>query len=167
MPILQTQENAFRSWLDDEFFSNIKIKFIGKINDGKSLKNLTGFSFPSSYVEICKELEKKTEKNSGKVLNILIAYSGKVDALDAQKKFAESLRADSGAEPSLGFYEHSGPDIDLIIRTSETRPLSDGPAHLALFSEFVPIGKFWPEIEKEDIDNAINIFNNKERRFGR
>jgi len=166
MPILQSQENTFRSWLDDGFFSNIRIKFLGKINDEKSLKEITGFSFPSSYVEICKELEKKTERNSGKVLNILIAYSGKVDALDAQKRFAERYRVDSCAEPSFGFYEHSGPDIDLIIRTSETRPLSDGPAHLVFFSEFVSIDKFWPEIERGDIDGAIKTFYGKDRRFG-
>ncbi len=167
MPILDNQERAFRSWLDDDFFRNIRIRFIGKINDEKFLFDSTGFSFPKSYVETCKELEKKTENNSGKSLNILIAYSGIQDALDAQKGFAEGLHEDSDAKPSFEFYEHAGPQIDLIIRTSETRPLSDGPAHLAFFSEFVPISKFWPEIEKEDIGRAIKIFYSKERRFGR
>lgn len=167
LPIIETQEKTFRSWLDDDFFKGVRIRFIGKINDEKFLLKNMGFFFPKSYVEICKDLEKITENNSGKNLNILIAYSGRQDALDAQKRFAERLRADSGAEPSFGFYEHAWPDIDLIIRTSETRPLSDGPAHLAFFSEFVSIGKFWPEIEKEDIDRAVSIFYGKERRFGR
>ncbi len=170
MPILDNQERAFRSWLDDEFFKNIKIKFIGKINDEKFLSENTGFSFPKSYIEACKELEKKTENNSGKILNILIAYSGKQDALDAQNRFALQTAENNNSkavEPSFDFYEHAGPQIDLIIRTSESRPLSDGPAHLAFFSEFVPISKFWPEIEREDIDKAINIFYSKERRFGR
>lgn len=166
LPIIETQEKTFRSWIDDDFFKNIKIKFIGKINDDKFIPENFGFSFPKSYVEACRELEKKTEKNSGKALNILIAYSGKADALDAQKRFAERQRTDSGTEPSLDFYEHPGPEIDLIIRTSETRPLSDGPAHLAFFSEFVSIGKFWPEIERGDIDEAIRIFYSKHRRFG-
>jgi len=166
MPILESQEKTARSWLDDDFFKNVRIRFIGKINDEKFLKENTDFSFPSSYVEACKELERKTANNTEKNLNILIAYSGKIDALDAQKKFVEKLRADSCAEPSFDFYEHSGPDIDLIIRTSESRPLSDGPAHLAFFSEFVPINKFWSEIEKGDIDEAINIFNSKNRRLG-
>lgn len=163
MPILESQEKTARSWLNDDFFNNIRIRFIGKVNDEKFLKENTGFSFPKSYIEACKELEKRTENNSGKTLNILIAYSGKIDALDAQENFASSNKA----EPSFDFYEHSGPDIDLIIRTSETRPLSDGPAHLCYFSEFVSINKFWPEIEKEDIDEAVNIFHEKQRRFGR
>lgn len=162
LPILESQEKTARSWLDDEFFRNIRIKFIGKINDESFLKENTGFSFPSSYVEACKELERKTANNTEKSLNILIAYSGKIDALDAQKNFAASNKT----EPSFDFYEHAGPDIDLIIRTSETRPLSDGPAHLCYFSEFVSINKFWPEIKKEDIDEAVNIFNSKDRRLG-
>lgn len=174
MPILDNQEKAFRSWLGDEFFSGIKVRFIGEIYNGKLLESLTGFVFPKSYVEACRELERKTAANAGKTLNILIAYSGKTDALEAQRRFAQYASenqknaglAVSDIAPSFEFYEHSGPDIDLIIRTSETRPLSDGPAHLAFFSEFVPIGKFWPEIGKEDIDGAINIFHSKHRRYG-
>ncbi len=167
MPILESQEKTARSWLNDDFFKNIRIRFIGKINDKKFLEKSTGFAFPESYIEACKQLEEKTINNSGKNLNILIAYSGKQDALDAQKRFAETLHVNPNAEPSFEFYEHNGPGIDLIIRTSETRPLSDGPAHLAFFSEFVPINKFWPEIEREDIDRVINIFYEKQRRFGR
>jgi len=169
MPILKSQEKTARSWLNDDFFRNIRIRFIGKINDEKFLSENTGFSFPKSYVEACKELERKTANNTGKSLNILIAYSGKIDALDAQKRFALYAAKNNNlnaAEPSFDFYEHAGPQIDLIIRTSETRPLSDGPAHLAFFSEFVSIDKFWPEIETEDIDKAVNIFNGKDRRFG-
>lgn len=166
LPIIEAQEKTFRSWLDDDFFKDVKIRFIGKIKDEKFIFDNVGFSFPKSYIEICKQLEEKTACNTGKILNILIAYSGRQDALDAQKRFAERLNADYGAEPSIGFYEHDGPDIDLIIRTSETRPLSDGPAHLAFFSEFIPISKFWPEIEKEDIDEAISIFHSKHRRYG-
>lgn len=162
MPILENQEKAFRSWLDDDFFAKIRIRFIGKIKDLEFLEKATGFSFPKSYIEACRELEKKTACNTGKTLNILIAYSGRVDALDAQRNFSDS----NTDEPSLDFYEHKGPEIDLIIRTSETRPLSDGPANLAFFSEFVPIDKLWPEVEKEDIDNAINTFRGKHRRYG-
>lgn len=174
MPILDNQERAFRSWLDDGFFSKIRVRFIGKIYDAEFLEKLTGFSFPKSYIEACTELEKKTAANEGKTLNILLAYSGKLDALEAQGKFAQYASenqksadvAVSDIAPSFDFYEHRGPDIDLIIRTSETRPLSDGPAHLCYFSEFVPIAKFWPEIGKEDIDGAINIFRGKQRRYG-
>ena len=174
-PVLDSQEKTFRSWLDDDFLKNIRINFIGKIKDDAFMKKVTGFSFPESYVNACRALEEKTSKNSGKTLNILIAYGGSVDALDAQKRFAlhalEKRKniADSinlEIAPSFDFYDHTGPEIDLIIRTSETRPLSDGPAHLCYFSEFVSINKFWPEIEKEDIDEAISIFYNKDRRRG-
>lgn len=92
MPILKNQEDAFRSWLDDEFFKTVRIRFIGKINDEKFLKESTGFSFPKTYVDVCRELEEKTKGNSGKTLNLLTGYSGREDALGNKGGGIKSLR---------------------------------------------------------------------------
>ena len=35
------------------------------------------------------------------------------------------------------------------------------------YSEFLFLDKYWPDFTSEDIDNAINEYNNRHRRIGK
>ncbi len=57
-------------------------------------------------------------------------------------------------------------DPDLIIRTSGEFRISNYFLWQAAYSEFAVIDKLWPDIQKEDIVNALENFCNRERRYG-
>jgi len=57
--------------------------------------------------------------------------------------------------------------IDLIIRTSGEKRLSGFfPCH-SLYSELLFLNNYWPEIDLHDIDESINIYYKRNRRFGK
>lgn len=59
------------------------------------------------------------------------------------------------------------PDPDLIIRTSGEQRLSNFLLWQAAYSEFYFTDVLWPNFTEQDLDQALQVFNNRQRRFGR
>ncbi|MDP1629036.1 MAG: undecaprenyl diphosphate synthase family protein, partial [bacterium] len=59
------------------------------------------------------------------------------------------------------------PDPDLIIRTSGEKRLSGFLTWQSAYSEFYFMEHHWPEFSKQDFDDALADFANRQRRFGR
>ena len=57
-------------------------------------------------------------------------------------------------------------DPDLIIRPSGEYRISNFMLWQAAYTEFVIMNKLWPDFEKSDLDEAINIYSQRNRRFG-
>lgn len=63
-------------------------------------------------------------------------------------------------------YTAGQPDPDLIIRPSGEYRISNFMLWQAAYTEFVIMNKLWPDFEKSDLDEAINIYSQRNRRFG-
>ena len=72
----------------------------------------------------------------------------------SEKKISESL------------YTSGIPDPDLIIRTGGDSRLSNFLLWQSAYSELIFIKKPWPDFTESDFVDAVNEFNNRERRFG-
>ncbi len=127
-----------------------------------------------------KKSEELTKNNTAIVLNLAINYGGRLELVDAFNKILKNLpatlRVARRAGPpkeitddliSQNVYTAGLPDPDLIIRTSGEKRLSGFLTWQSAYSEFCFIKHHWPEFSKEDFNNILNDFTNRQRRFGK
>ena len=156
----------FQSYLDDYSkradSENIKVKIIGN-RQGLSDKM-------KSSIEKCMD---RTKNNTGITFNIALNYGGRDELLNAVKQIAEQtkngeLNIDEITEQVISdnLYTKGQPDPDLLIRTSGEIRLSNFLPWQLVYSEFVFTDKNWPDFNEKDLDEAIEIFQKRNRKFG-
>ena len=63
-------------------------------------------------------------------------------------------------------YTQNLPDVDLLIRTSGERRISNFLLWQCAYSEFVFTDVLWPDFDKADLMYAIEEFSGRDRRYG-
>lgn len=128
---------------------------------------------PDFVQERLKRTIRATSQNKGLVLNLALNYGGRSEIVDATRKIASqvkegSLSPDDIDEESFSkfLYTHALPDPDLLIRTSGEMRVSNFLLWQISYCEIVVTKKLWPDFVKEDLEKAIEEFQNRERRFG-
>jgi len=121
-------------------------------------------------------LEEISQKNSGMYLNLALAYSGRLEIIQAVKRIAKDVK--EGKLPEEQINESSfmnylstakidNPEPDLIIRTSGEMRLSDFMIYQSSYSEMIFIDEFWPELRKIDFLRALRTYEERNRRYGK
>ena len=118
-------------------------------------------------------VEAETAGNTGMTLIIMLSYSGKWDIVQAARRFAADTLA-AGRELPLdesvfaGYLATAGiPDPDLLIRTSGEQRISNYMLWQCAYSEFWYTPVLWPDFRKKDLLQAIESYNNRDRRYGK
>lgn len=140
----------------DEY--NIRLKVLGK-REGLDKKIIEGMD----------NLEAKTKDNDGGTLVICLNYGGQHEIVDAVKKIVQSgVKAEEVTEDLIAenLYGAEVPPVDVIVRTSGEKRLSNFMLWRAAYSEFIFLDKMWPEMTKEDVDAIIKEYARRHRRFG-
>ena len=104
-----------------------------------------------------------------KSLNIAFNYGGRDELLRAAAKAAQAGHDLSTMKESdfTPFLDTAGlPDVDLVIRTSGEKRISNFLLWQAAYAEFVFTDVLWPDFALSDLQSAIAEFNGRERRFG-
>ena len=116
---------------------------------------------------------KRTENNTGTIFNICLNYGGRDELVHAIKQISEKVKnneyeiSDINEELiSKHLYTKNIPDPDLLIRTSGEIRLSNFLPWQLVYSEFLFLDKLWPDFDCEDLDYAIEVYNNRNRKFG-
>ncbi len=151
-------EEALRDFKED----SIVVRFIG---------DKTPFSDDLKALMI--ENEEGSKDRDGMVLNIAMNYGSRDEIVRAVKNISEnvkdgSLDIDSIDEDLISdnLYTAGQPDPDLVIRPSGEYRISNFLLWQSAYTEFVIMNKLWPDFTEKDLDEAIDIFNNRNRRFG-
>lgn len=160
MLILQMYLDRFLKTAD---LDNIKLRILGDI-DG----------VPEELRKKMIQMEKKTKDNTGLNLNIAFNYGGRAEIVRATQRIAQDV-LDGKMEIkdinedtiSNNLYTCGQSDPDLVIRTSGELRMSNFLPWQITYSEFLFLDKYWPDFTSEDIDNAINEYNNRHRRIGK
>jgi undecaprenyl diphosphate synthase len=119
------------------------------------------------------ELTKVSSSNSGMDFCIALSYGSREEILLATKRIAEKcskgdLSPDDITEElfASNLYTSNLPPLDLIIRTSGEKRLSNFLMWQAAYAEFYFTNIPWPDFNENEFQKAIDTFNKRERRFG-
>jgi undecaprenyl diphosphate synthase len=147
-------ENFLSNKIDDLNKQNIKLNVIGVKNFSKKLNNLLSLS------------EKKTSKNTTLQINLALNYGSKFEILNALKKLNKNN--DKINEKNFKNYLQTKniPDPELLIRTGNTKRLSNFLLWQLAYAEIFFEKKLWPDFNEKDYVRIINNFKKIKRNFG-
>ena len=143
--------------------NNVKLITTGNIEELSSTRK-----------EILKKAIQRTNDNTGLVLNLALNYSGRSEILDAVKKISVDICSgvvkpedlDEGLFSSY-LYTKRLPDPDLLIRTSGEMRISNFMLWQTSYTELYVTPVLWPDFSVDDFYQAIWIYQNRQRRFGK
>lgn len=159
MLLLQNYLEDYSKRADTE---NIKVKILGDISalSEKMQKSIYN----------CME---RTKDNTGVTFNIALNYGGRDEIVKAVQKIATQVKEGkieieniTEETVSNSLYTANQPDPDLLIRTSGELRTSGFLPWQIVYSEFVFIEKNWPDFEEKDLEEAIAIYQTRNRKFG-
>lgn len=154
-PIFRAQEERYRMWLSDPFFSVNKVRVIFPGDTRLFFERL-----PPSYLKVMKDLEDRTAENDWKSLFILIGHSGRRSVVPP------SAGEFDGTYPPFGSRNGNPPNIDLVVRTGGRMRLSDSLPLQTAYAELYVIDKLIPEIETSDLRSALDHLAGSVRNYG-
>ena len=163
---VSTLMKLFQSYLDDYSkranSENIRVKIIGS-RDGLSERM-------KDSIEKCME---RTKNNTGITFNIALNYGGRDEIVKAIKNIAQQVKEEkisieeiTEKTVSNSLYTKEQPDPDLLIRTSGEMRLSNFLPWQLVYSEFLFLDKYWPDFSEKDLDEAIEVYQKRNRKFG-
>lgn len=148
----------------DEFKKqDIRIRFIGD-------RNL----FPSELAPYLDQFEKETAHCDTLHVSFLFCYGAQQEIAAAAKNIARKVKKGELAEDEITpelvahhLWTHELPEPDLIIRTGFVSRLSNFLLFQAAYAELCMLDCFWPDINKQRLQQVYDQFLNNQRRFGR
>ena len=129
---------------------------------------------PDATRRAVENLMRFTEDGDRMTLTLALSYGGRQDLLGAARALAERVRTGELLPEQINeellrneMTTAHLPDVDLLIRTGGESRLSDFLLFESAYAElhFLPI--MWPEFSPQTLMDAVAVFGDKERRFGR
>ena len=121
-----------------------------------------------------KEAQELTKNNKVLTLNMCINYGGRAEMLDAAVAIAKDamkkkLKPDSLTEKSINKYLYAPQmrDVDLFLRSSGEQRTSNFLMWQSAYAEMVFLDVLWPDADRRTLWKAIEIYAERERRFGK
>jgi len=148
-------ENFLINKINDLHKQNIRLKIIGSKNFSKKLNLLLNLA------------EKKTSKNSKIQINLALNYGAKFELISAIKKLQKNKDKINEKNIEKFLYTKNIPDPDLMIRTGNTKRLSNFLLWQLAYSEIFFEKKMWPDFNDKDYLKIIKEYKNLKRNFGK
>jgi undecaprenyl diphosphate synthase len=156
------------------FMRSLK-KELKRLNEHKIrlrvIGDISGFS--SGLQKQIQSVQDATANNNQMTLVIAANYGGRWDIAQAAKKIAElvmsgALSPEDVDEALLGQHVALAdlPPPDLLIRTSGEERISNFLLWQTAYSEFVFLPVLWPDFDQQHFDDAIQVYQNRQRRYG-
>ncbi|MDC3023068.1 polyprenyl diphosphate synthase [Candidatus Pelagibacter sp.] len=148
-------ENFLVNKIEDLHRKNIKLKVIGVKNFSSKLNNLL------------KKSEKKTQKNKILQINLALNYGSKNELINAFKSLQKKRISINEKNLSKHLLTKNIPDPDILIRTGNTKRLSNFLLWQLAYTEIFFEKKLWPDFNEKDYIKIIKKFKNIKRNFGK
>ena len=159
--IMRLLGNYLREALQDMEKNHVRFKFFGDLS-----------RLSPELQKLCRDAEEKSENYDVQV-NFCLNYGGRDELVKASQAFAADVAAgvhkpEDLTEELLSSYLYSAgvPDPELIIRPSGELRTSNFLLWQSAYSEFVFMNVLWPDFSPRDLDQAIEEYHRRNRRFG-
>jgi undecaprenyl diphosphate synthase len=147
-------ENFLLNKIEDLNKKNIKLKIIGQKN------------FSSNLNKLLKKSENLTAKNTTLQINLALNYGSKIELIETFKKLKKNKKKFTTFNVSRNLLTSGIPDPDLLIRTGNTKRLSNFLLWQIAYTEIYFEKKLWPEFNIIDYKKIIKKFKSIKRNFG-
>ena len=147
-------ENFLISKIEDLNKQNIRLKILGSKKFSPKLNRLLNKS------------EKKTLRNTRLQINLALNYGSKSELINAFKKIKKKEGFISEKNLSRNLQTKNIPDPDLLIRTGNTKRLSNFLLWQLAYTEIFFEKKLWPAFNEKDYNRVIKEYKNIKRNFG-
>jgi undecaprenyl diphosphate synthase len=147
-------ENFLTTKIDQLHNQNIKLKIIGNKKFSPKLNKLLNLS------------EKKTAKNKILQINLALNYGSKFELLNAFKKLKKNKKKVNEKNFENYLQTKNIPDPEILIRTGNTKRLSNFLLWQLAYAEIFFEKKLWPDFNEKDYIEIIKNFKKIKRNFG-
>lgn len=160
--LMQLILRFFRSEIDELDENNVAIRIIGDV-----------LALPHPQQETVMAAQKRTEKNTGLVLNIGLNYGSQAEIIEGVKQIAQKVKDGLLEIENIDqqvfadhLYTKGLAPVDLLIRTSGEQRLSNFLLYQCAYAELSFPTVLWPDFSKDDYFSELNNFAGRQRRFG-
>jgi undecaprenyl diphosphate synthase len=155
--------NSLKKELPNFMKNEVKINAIGSID-----------SLPKKAQNVLNDVIIETQNNSRIVLTLALSYGARDEIVNTIKNISKKvvnkeLSIEEISENTIKnhLYTFNLPDVDLMIRTSGEKRISNFLLWQMAYAELYFTDILWPDFRKEHFYNAIIEYQNRERRFGK
>jgi len=148
-------ENFLSKKIDNLIKNKIKLKILG--NKKK---------FSNKLQNLLIESEKKTSNNKTLQVNLALNYGSKEEIINAVKITIKNKQIITEKKIDENLYTKGIPSPDLLIRTGNTKRLSNFLLWQMAYTEIFFEKKLWPDFQKKDYKKTLNKFRLLKRNFG-
>jgi len=151
--IFNLLEIYLKSRINQLHKQNIKLKILGKKNFSIKLNKLLNYS------------EKKTINNTKLQLNLALNYGSRIELIDTFKSLKDKKKINENII-NKHLLTKNMPDPDLLIRTGNTKRISNFLLWQIAYTEIFFVKKLWPDFNEHDYRRIISDFKKIKRNFG-
>ena len=147
-------ENFLKEKIEELNKQKIRLKIIGKKNFSNKLNSLLNLS------------EKKTLNNKRLQINLALNYGSKTELISAFKELGKNKELINERNVKKYLQTRDIPDPDILIRTGNTKRLSNFLLWQLAYSEIFFEKKLWPDFNEKDYYKIISKYKKIKRNFG-
>ena len=153
--------DVIRRRLDQMHEMGVRVRWAGRA--GRLWGSVT------SELERAEEL---TAKNKVLTLNMCVNYGGRSEIIDAALELAADIKRkqinpEKVSEKKFAQYLDIPSDVDLFLRSSGEERISNFLLWQSAYAELVFLDVLWPDVRRETLWKAIEIYAARDRRFGK
>lgn len=149
----------FSRYIKELMENNIRVTFAGELE-----------RFPESTQKVIRKAVDQTKENTGLNLDIAINYGSRRELLLGMQAYAQEVaegkRENNLTEAEVAQYLMVPEDIDLLIRTSGEERISNFLLWQIAYAELIFTPVAWPDFDETALQDCINQFNHRDRRYG-
>lgn len=150
----------FQTAIDDAFSrlkkEGARLHFIGDLG-----------RFPDVIKKNLKTLEEETKENDEFHVWVCASYGGRLEILEAIKDLTESGNEITEESLRKHMWSDGMPDPDIIIRTGGEKRLSNFLLWQSAYAELFFTDTYWPAFTKEELQDILQQYAQRERRYGK
>ena len=151
--------SLLNNYIDKEINSlnskDIKINVIGNIN-----------SFPAKLKKKIYKVKKLTKYNKKIQINMALNYGSRQEIISTIKKLIKNKITINEKNINKYLYTKNIPDPEILIRTGDTKRISNFLIWQSIYSEIFFEKKMWPDFNERDFFNILKKYQKINRKFG-